>query len=105
MIRLKEILAKRRARVKAARECRQLSRENRELLYRLSAETFTKADRDPEEAKEILHAELKSLGFDPGTIILMVKIGLLIYQTLVALDVFSPSPETVAALCEADEDA
>jgi hypothetical protein len=46
----------------------------------------------------------RQLGFDPATILLLVQIAVLIYKTLKALNVLKPTPETVAAIFESEDD-
>jgi len=98
------IIEKIAARRKAARERRKLTPEQRQLIDRISSESFTLADRDPEDAAVIARRQLGELELDPATILLLVRVAILIYKALVALDVFAPSPETVAAICEDEKD-
>lgn len=87
------------ARLEAARERRRLSDDMRQMADEIAAETWAKADRDPEDAIVMARQKLRGMSLDPATILLLVRVIILIYQALSAHDIFEPSPETVASIC------
>ena len=52
--------------------------------------------------EKIVRRDAESKGFDPQTVILIIQLALLIYQTLKRLNVMSPSTEIVTALFEGE---
>lgn len=84
---------------------RKATREQRRAIDSVVAETFSVAHGNEPRAKEMAEQRFAELGFDPMTILMLVQVAILIYKALKALNVFSPTPEVVAAIFEDDSDA
>ena len=101
------VLTRFRDRMQARRLRRTLTPEGRRWLDRATAEIWSEAG-DVGEAESIttktLEMQGRQLGFDPATIVLLIQIAVLIYKTLKALNVLSPTPETVSAIFESEDD-
>lgn len=54
------------------------------------------------ELTTILEQSASEQGFDPATVILMIKLGVLIFEVLKALGYFKVTTETLAAIFDTD---
>jgi hypothetical protein len=101
------VLTRFRDRMQARKLRRRLTPEGRRWLDRATAEIWCESG-DVGEAESItaktLEMQGRQLGFDPATIVLLIQIAVLIYKTLKALNVLKPSPETVSAIFESEDD-
>lgn len=82
---------------------RQLSADAQEYADRIAASIWAEyGDIGQAHAitEKIVRRDAESKGFDPQTVILIIQLALLIYQTLKRLNVMSPSTEIVTALFE-----
>lgn len=84
---------------------RQLSAEVQDYTDRIASSIWAEyGDIGQAHAitEKIVRRDAESKGFDPQTVILIIQLALLIYQTLKRLNVMSPSTEIVTALFEGE---
>lgn len=84
---------------------RQLSADAQEYADRIAANIWSEYG-DIGQAQSITETVVRRdagvKGFDPQTVILIIQLALLVYQTLKRLNVMSPSTEMVTALFEGE---
>ena len=84
---------------------RQLSAEVQDYADRIAASIWSEyGDIGQAQAitETVVRRDAESKHFDPQTVILIIQLALLIYQTLKRLNVMSPSTEMVTALFEGE---
>lgn len=98
-------LQKIRDRIEARRARKQLATEHQFYIDRLTSAIWS--DRGDiglamADTEIKINRDAAVKGFDPQTVIMLIQLALLIYQTLKRLNVMSPSTEMVTALFEGE---
>jgi len=94
-------IARRRLRAKARWASRELDDKTREVADGIFARIWN-TTKDVAEAKAQLEAELEKdeYGFDPATVIMLIRLGVLIFEILKSLGYLAVTAEQLSAMLE-----